>query len=409
MSARRSALLLVLPLLGACAGAGESSWAGTVTDSAGIAIVQNPEQGAWAADKGWTVQEVLSIGEMGGDADYQFGQIAGVDADTAGNVYVADQQAMNVRVYDAAGTYVRSIGEPGTGPGEFSNAIAGLEVMGDQIYVPDLRNLRLSRFSLDGEPRGDTHIDFSQAIPARWDEMPAGRIVAQLRHLAFNDPDATPTGDAIRAVNADGAFGDTVGMLPAGETVTMSGGRPQVKLFSPEPIWDADPNGTMVSGMNNGFRLEVRDAAGALKRIVTRPVTPKPVTDRDKKVILDALREIYQRQGLPAANVEQALGMMHFADNFPTFASLAIGPEGSIWAQRVRSGEELAGGEEGTFDVQDLGSTDWDVFDAEGRYLGVVTFPGRYQPIRVVGDRFYGIAKDDLDVQTIKVYKVVIG
>ena len=81
MSARRSLMLLALPLLAACAGAGESSWAGTVTDSAGIAIVQNPAQGAWTPDKAWKVEEVLSIGEMGGDANYQFGQIVGVDVD----------------------------------------------------------------------------------------------------------------------------------------------------------------------------------------------------------------------------------------------------------------------------------------------------------------------------------------
>ena len=411
MSARRSVVLLALPLIAACAGAGESSWAGTITDSAGIAMVQNPEQGTWAAGKGWTVQEALSIGELAGDANYQFGQIAGVDADQAGNVYALDQQGQDVRVYDTTGKYLRTIGKPGSGPGEIGANSAGLEVMGDEVYVVDLGNQRLSRFSLEGEPLGDTHIDFAQAIPARWDEMPAGRLVAQLRHLQFTGPDVAPTGDAIRAVNADGTFGDTVGMLPAGETITMTGGRPQIKMFSPEPIWDAGEGGTLVSGRNNEFRLEVRDATGAVKRIITRPITPKPVTDHDKQVIRSALRELAAKQapGAPPAALDAYINSIQFADDYPTFASLALGPEGSIWAQRLRSGEELTGGKEGSFDVQDLGSTDWDVFDAEGRYLGVVTFPGRYQPVRVVGDRFYGVARDDLDVQTVKVYQVIMG
>jgi len=411
MSARRSVVLLALPLIAACAGAGESSWAGTVTDSAGIAIVQNPEQGAWATGKGWTVQEDLSIGEMAGDANYQFGQIVGVDVDDAGNVYVLDQQANDIRVYDGTGKYVRTIGQSGSGPGEIGPNSAGLEVMGDQVYIADLGNQRLSRFSLQGEPLGDTHIDFAQAIPARWDQMPSGRLVAQLRHLQFTGPDVAPTGDAIRAVNTDGTFGDTVGMLPPGETVTIVGGRPQIKMFSPEPIWDAGEAGTLVSGRNSEFRLEVRDASGALKRIITRPTPPKPVTDRDKQVILNAVRELAAKQapGAPSAALDAYVNSIQFADNYPLFASLALGPGGSIWAQQVRSGEEVAGGKEGTFDAQDLGSTAWDVFDAEGRYLGVVTFPGRYQPVRVVGDRFYGVARDDLDVQTVKVYRVIMG
>jgi 6-bladed beta-propeller len=410
MSARPFALALVLPLLAACGHSGASSWAGTISDSAGVAVVQNPTEGMWGAGQGWTVQETLSIGEMGGDEHYQFGQIAGVDVDATGNVYIADQQARDVRVYDATGKYVRTIGKPGSGPGEFGPQISGLEVVGDQIFVPDIGNQRLSRFSLEGGALGDTHIDFAQAIPARWDEMPAGRLVAQLRHIAFTGPATAPTGDAIRAVQDDGAFGDTVGMLPPGETITMSGGRMQVKMFQPEPIWDADESGEMVSGRNNEFRVEVRDAAGAVTRIVTRPSTPRPVTERDKKVILDALREVYKRAGAPPQAVEQALSLFQFADNYPAFASLALGPQGSIWAQRVRTGDELTGGAQGgTFDVQDMGSTEWDVFEADGKYLGTVTFPGRFQPVRVLGDRFYGIAKDSLDVQSMKVYRVVTG
>lgn len=76
--------------------------------------------------------------------------------------------------------------------------------------------------------------------------------------------------------------------------------------------------------------------------------------------------------------------------------------------QNFRTGDELAGAE-GTFDIQDLGSTEWGVFDSEGRYLGIVTLPGKYQPIRAKGDRFYGIARDELDVQSLEVYRVVTG
>jgi hypothetical protein len=118
MSIRRvAALAVVVPIL-ACGDAGTSDWAGTVVDSAGIPVVQNPTDGLWGPEAGWTVVEELSIGAMEGEDVYQFGQIIGVDVDADGNVYIADGQVQDVRVFDAMGTYVRTIGSAGSGPGE---------------------------------------------------------------------------------------------------------------------------------------------------------------------------------------------------------------------------------------------------------------------------------------------------
>jgi len=64
-------------------------------------------------------------------------------------------------------------------------------------------------------------------------------------------------------------------------------------------------------------------------------------------------------------------------------------------------------GEDGVFDPNALGSKEWKVFDPEGRYLGVVDFPPRFSPFRTLGDRFYGVALDELDVQSLKVFLVV--
>ena len=90
-SRRLGAVALVLSpatlSLAACStGESASIWAGTVTDSAGIQIVQNPTEGMWAAGEEWVVEEVLSIGEVLGDEEYQFGQIISVDVDASAPV-----------------------------------------------------------------------------------------------------------------------------------------------------------------------------------------------------------------------------------------------------------------------------------------------------------------------------------
>ncbi|HKJ01966.1 MAG TPA: 6-bladed beta-propeller [Longimicrobiales bacterium] len=408
MSMRRLLAFLAPPLfLAACGGepAG-SAWAGTVADSAGIPVVNNPSEGMWADGEAWTVVEELSIGSLEGDPAYQFGQIGGVEVDGDGNVYITDAQAQEIRVFDATGTYVRTIGAPGGGPGEFARGVSGVFLVGDELVVPDLGNARVSRFAPSGDFIASEQIDLAKGVPLRLDMASNGRLAAQYRNVNPADTLAEPTGDPIVTLALGGATPDTLGVLPPGQSLQIRGGQARIRQFEPEPIWDADTDGRLLTAMNSDWRFQLWAADGTLSRIITRPFQRKPFTDRDEQVFKEAMLDLFRQQGVPAEAAQNVLGQMQFADYYPAFVSLALGPLGSVWVQNFRTGDELVGAE-GTFNIQDLGSTDWGVFDAEGRYLGVVTFPGKYQPIRAMGDRFYGIARDDLDVQSLKVYRVI--
>lgn len=403
------ALTCAIPMIAACSDASpDGGWAGTVTDSAGIPVVTNPTLGMWAEGEAWTVQEELSVGSLEGDAAFQFGQIGGVDVDAGGNVYITDAQAREIRVFDPSGAYLRTIGAPGGGPGEFGMGVTGVFVVGDEVVVPDLGNTRVSRFALDGTFIASEQIDLAKGIPLRLDMAAGGRLVAQYRNINPADTTAAPTGDPIVTLALGGTTPDTLAVLPVGQSLQIQGGRARIRQFDPEPIWDADIDGRLLTGMNSGWRFEVWAPDGSLTRIMTRPHERKPFTDRDEQVFRDAMLDLLREQGVPAEAAQGFLAQMEFADYYPAFVSLALGPLGSVWVQNFRTGDEIAGAE-GTFNIMDMGSTTWGVFDAEGRYLGEVTFPGKYQPIRAIGDRFYGIARDELDVQSLKVYRVVTG
>ena len=406
---RLAAFLCTVPLLAACAGGGEApAWAGTVTDSAGIPVVQNTEVGMWDEGEAWTVVEELSIGALEAEEAYQFGQISGVDVDPQGNLYIADMQAQEIRVFDATGTYLRTIGAPGAGPGELGQAINGVFVVGEELVVPDLANARISRFALSGDFLAADRVDLAKGVPVRLDITGGGRLAGQYRNINPADSLTEAKGDPIVTVALPGQTVDTLAVLPPGQSLQMSGGQARIRPLEPEPVWDADNQGRLVTSMNDTWRLYVWGADGALGRIITLPSERRPLTDRDEQVFKDALREIYAQAGVPGPAVENLLSQMEFADYYPAFWSLALGPQGSVWVQHARTGAELAGESE-TFDIQDVGSTTWSVFDQEGRYLGDVTFPGKYQPIRAMGDKFYGIARDELDVQSLKVYRIVTG
>lgn len=400
-------VLSLLPLT-ACAGTDASSdWTGTATDSAGVQVVANPTDGTWTADDAWTVEEVFSVGTLDAEEAYQFGQISGVDVDADGNVYVADVQAQNVRVFDASGTYLRTIGQPGSGPGEFGRNLAGVFVVDGGVLVPDLSNQRLSRFGLDGTFISSERVDMGRGIPIRWDVTSRGRLVAQRRLVVPGDSVAS-VGDAIVTLAAEGETVDTVATLGMGQSVQITGGIPKIRQFEPDPVWDAAPDGRLVTAMNSAWRFEVYGADRTLERVVSRPFERKPVTERDKQAVRGGLREMYRTQGVPPQAYEALISAMEFADYFPAFASVAFGPAGSLWVQNLLSDDELSA-QGATVAVLDMGSTEWGVFDADGRYLGTVAFPGTFQPVRVIGDRFFGIARDDFDVQSLKVYRVVMN
>jgi len=68
------------------------------------------------------VEAVLEVrlGSANGAPEEAFGVVSDLAADDDGNVYVLDQRADAVRVFAPSGEYLRTIGQRGPGPGQFS-------------------------------------------------------------------------------------------------------------------------------------------------------------------------------------------------------------------------------------------------------------------------------------------------
>ncbi len=393
--------LLLASTLAACGGSGGASvddWAGTVSDSAGVLVVSNPDAGLWGSTPAWTMTEEYRVGGMDASTDAQLGQVVGLDIDAQGNVYVADQQASRILVYSADGDYVHTIGNPGQGPGEIGQALAGVFVVGDQVWAADIMNQRVNQYGLDGEAMGSTPLDLTQGMPVRWDEIDGDRVIAQLRSLgAMGGGEDTDEGDPLVFFGEETS--DTLAVLPKGLSFQISGGQMQFRFFEAEPVWDASADGRLTSAVNSGYRIEIRGADGTLERVVTRPFEPRPVEESDQQVMLDGIRQLMNDQGVPPEAAQMVLGQAEFADFYPAFAQVLAGPNGTLWVQRLTTPQDMA--DSGTFDLQDFGSDDWDVFDPEGRYLGVMTMPERFTPLRVTDDAFWGVQRDEFDVQSV--------
>ena len=410
----RSEWLLVPTMMFAAACGGEAGgaadWAGTVEDSAGVQLVKNSITPLWGEGDAWILEDVMTIGEAAGDPDYQFGQIAGIVVTSDKEIVLVDQQAQHLKVFDSAGVYQRTIGQAGSGPGEFGPGVGPVLIgRGDTLIVIDQGNQRVNVMQADGTDPADFRMSFEIGIPLSWDVRSDGDLVYQLRALNLPNTEQRDTLDLILRASYTGEVADTLFTPKRGLSFSFGDdGQPRRMVFSPEPVWSILDTDGLCFAVNDRFRLDMYDALGDLSRVVTVPLEPKPVTDADIDFFMQTVERLLTEQGVPPEQMDIIKDTFNFAEFFPVFLQMMPGPAGSLWVQRVQEPTGMTAEERETWNpLLDLGASEWDILDAEGRYLGMLDMPHRFQPVTFEGDLVYGIWRDEFDVQYVRVMRVV--
>lgn len=283
---------------------------------------------------------------------------------------------------------------------------------GDTLLVPDLANRRINRYAPQGASLGSFPLRLEDGLPMSIVATRTGVVAEQVRPLSLPDRPATDSMDVIVTLATDGSVLDTLMRFPPGASIDLSGARgPRRTVFAAEPVWTLSDDRELFFGITSTYRISVFDADGTLRRVVTKPSEPAPVTERDKEMMWEVIEQQI-RAAVPAASftqvMQQARQSIGFADFFPAFVSLSIGPNGSLWVQHLRPPAAVPEEELETYDMtQDIGSRDWDVFDPDGHYLGVVTMPPRFTPRIILGGTIYGVWRDELDVQYVARLRIV--
>jgi hypothetical protein len=394
---------------GACSGG--NRWEGTVTDSAGVALVSNTARGMWTASNQWVLEEELRIGSIEGEPEYQFGQIGFIATDSRDRIFVTDAQAQEIRVFSADGRYQQTIGGPGSGPGELGQGVTFLVVAeGDTLFVPDLTNRRVNLYAPDGSEAGSFPIQLEKGLPMVWRGTSTGIVACQVRPLSLpNAPaPARDSMDAIVLYSTAGMVTDTLFKFRSGGTLNLGGGTPEINLYSPEPVWDITSEGRLLYGVNNEYRIGLYGQDGELERVVSMPFELKAVAETDKRVVMEFLERAWTDAGVPPQALAQLRQIVHFGEYFPAFSAVLAGPRGSIWVQHIQPASELSEEELANFNlIEESGAPQWDVFDAQGRYLGVVTMPPNFAPRLIRSNQIYGVWRDELDVQYVVRLRIV--
>jgi len=385
-----------------------------VVDSAGVTIVTSLPTSAAYAELG--AEPSLSLGALEGPEEILFDGIVSVVRDGDDNLFVADNGAGEIRVFDAEGRHLRSFGSRGDGPGEFQ-ALVGAWLLADgSIVAADRRLQRISRFDPRGTLLGTGTLAGVEGMDMVTPVGPAGpaSFLSRIRSLtmpavsesplesleeAFGGDEAPP--EYFVRYRLDGAPIDTVAHHPGvSMSVSASGSGASMSLnllrvpFSPEPSAHGSDRGVVVTG-GTRYEVSVFDDTGALIRIVRLAEPPTPRTD-------EHLESYVRNSGNPFAQDEASIRTMvanyremPLPETLPAYTDLRNGDTGELWARR--------------YSLRGAPAFRWDVFGTDGRYLGRVEVPSSFAVEEVGRGQVVGVSRDEFGVERVEVRELILS
>jgi hypothetical protein len=360
---------LIILLFAAFVSCSKSGWQGTITREGDVTVVSNPREPLYSTPV-LELEEDYVIG--GKDAGEESGLAGPTDlaVDDAGNVFVADGQGRNVKVFSGKGEYTRTIGGPGRGPGEFQfpRGVSIAREIGE-LVVFDVSDVSI--FSLDGA--------FIKRFPLK---MIPVQVQADRRGNLFVATESIAAHEVTVEKFAPDMSGAPKFIFKFPDHV----GEP---VFAPRVWGRLDDKDRVVFGDPKTYEIRFLDAEGKLLRKIMRDHDPALVTQAEKDDLAERTRKVLG----PGAAQEMVFSQFHSA-----FRSFFGDDEGHLFVQ--------------TWERTDDGKADIiDVFDSEGRFIGRVPMPVHpdFQaptPRVMKGRKLYAIEPDEEGYDVVKRYSV---
>lgn len=379
---------------GAC-GASEPAPAPSVTreiDESGVEIVTSSAP-TWSEAERWIIdaEPAVQIGVETGAPEYMLSNVGGAVRLDDGRIVVADGDVLVLRVYDAEGRYLESLGGQGGGPGEFEYLFGVLNCGPGELWALVLPRA-FSRFGADGEfidllritlPEGGTpymhtcngagqHLAIGWGTPRRqlglyrttthaWVLAPAGEVLADLGE-----------------VHGSERWGSEGGSGP------HDYGRQTALALGDERAY---------VGEADDFEVRVFDLDGALVRRIRWGGNELALGPDEIQRYKDWYIETNELG--PDSRWTQELIKMEFPATMPAYTALQLDPAGNLWVRR--------------FSRPGIREEDWDVFAPDGAWLGTLSAPIGLQITEIEQDVIVGIYQDELGTEYVRLHRIRRG
>ncbi len=358
-------IVLVLPvliMLAAC-GTQKTEWRGTIEEENGVTIVMNPKEPMYGEDV-FSLEEELSIGEAEGREEYMFSQIRSIAVDDTERIYVLEARESQVKVFDQNGSYIRSIGRKGQGPGELDFPLSLSITPKNELAVEDFRSRRIAFFSLEGEFK--KNLLTAKVGLARIDIDSEGSMVG----IVIVREEENPRYE-LKKFDSELNYLHSLGSSPL---PSASGGsfNPFMGIISSQ----IDNNDQVICGYPENYEIKIFDKDGKLRRKIIKEYDPVEIT---KEEIAE------ETEGMPP-DIKVSIPKYHSA-----YRGFITDDEGRIY---VMTWERTAEEEENYYDV----------FDSEGKFIAKILLKTR--PFVLKNKKLYTVEEDEEGFLFIERYKI---
>jgi hypothetical protein len=379
-----------LPLLVSLTGCERSARSDImVTDSAGVRLTVSED-----VDRIFAVLDsvpAMSLGGPDATGPTQFFRIQGIHVDAADRLWVADGQSGELRIFESDGSHWKTQGGRGEGPGEFLQVRLLGSAPGDTVLVGDGRLDRITIFSPDGEfVRTEALPNSDRPAPRPFDVFSDGSILGQLPRpvsAASLEPGQVLT-DSVELVRVDPSSGTIHPYGTAQGPLWIWTGQSQVPVpFTVNSSFvAAGDEAHLVSGPD--FEVRVVEG-GELRKVHSIDRSPRAVGNADLESYRAFVEEYVPEQ--MRADYLSALDHGVRPNVMPGYDRVLRSADGEVWAQLYEPDVEAP--------------HDWDVFDAEGRFVGKVHVAAGVYPLVVTKNDMVGIWRDSLGVEYVRAYR----
>ena len=347
-----------------------------------------------------TLVEEVAIGVLDGAEEYLFGQVQDLAVDADGGIYVFDGQVPALRYYDPDGKYVRTLGGEGEGPGEYKDASLGIAVRRSdgRVVMRDPRNMRMNVYNPDGSPSESWRVG-SGLFTQQATSLDASDHM-YLKILTGRPEPNEPWPVALLHMDDMGQILDTI--VPP----TLPNEPGGVSTF--RKIWAVSSSGGLVVGVNDRYVIDHYQPDGTVLRI-ERDIEPVANLPEEK-----AEREARNAWLMRTQGQSMTSEIPPVPDLKPFYRSISVGEQGRLWVRRYTQAEK---GEviqpPARPGMEPPPPTSWrepvvyDVFKADGSFLGSVRLPPRISLFLFRGDRVWGVKRGEFDESYVVGFRLV--
>jgi hypothetical protein len=357
----------------------------TIRDSAGVRLVLYDHMPSLPVAFHLSATPLFTVGERTSDPRYEFPSGVLATRLSGGQLIVSVFAASDLRVYDRAGHFVRTIGREGQGPGEFEGIGLMCRVRGDSLLVVDRNDRRLSVLDSAG------NVAYQHAVVRPLPRCPVnGALFMTYTLPASEQPDSSARDPRRRVRLVQMERGPNaksevdLGMFPSGDgnlLIAMrnaqgqSGGRLRTQRPFGRVTTFAPDGDEIYIGEGTTYEIRTLAADGRLLRILRIDAAPEPVTPE----LRDAFRA-EQIAPLTGQSRQDRDGVLRqrslYPSRVPAYGDVRVDGARRLWVQK--------------YPLPAQKTQEWTVFNRDGEMLGLAAMPADLRVLEIDSDYVLG-------------------